>query len=368
MPGGGTRVTIIMANTIYIGVQIERVFGQFCYHPSVRNYYNASVQKVCRFVSNVDALPGNYTYNLTSPNGDVWVASMVVGVGGIITGVVTPQSIEPIWYAGGFQPAVVGIGTHEVVVTYGFQDLAVHYNSSVVVTSPPDCDISWNQQTLTDSTVFNDYEVPISKPSGSNGGAAMVSPGQYTVKGFKAKGSYQADWVGGGIDPPGPQLGVVTFSFYPVNSSGVPIIPEEDKTPVPVELNNGSGLPILVCIGNQCYDLDPGEDLPVDWLTYGGDPNQDVIITFPTCPLCAPIIIPAPVWDPYDPGDPTNCNPAPGVTCPVFQIYIPPPVTNPDPEPEPEPEPEGGSGNEGNFQGCIQVPCEIPYLYTYESK
>lgn len=354
-----------MANTIYNRVLVER-FGSCHYPASARD---CNYQKVIRFVSNADALPGYYYFNMTTPNGVTHVVIMLIGSGGGITYVETPNSLEPVWYAGGLQPSVVGIGTHEVVVTYGVQSTQNFYAPYVTVTAPPNCNGSfWTEQTLTDYTVFNDYEVPISKPSGANMGVAIVSPGQYTVKGFKGLGSYQGDWVGGGIAPPGSQLGVVTFSFFPVNAAGQPLIPEEDKVQVPVKFTNGSGVPIRICIDGVCTDLDDGEDLPFDWRTYVGDRVPDVVITYPGCPLCPPVFPVWPEWDPSDPNDPTNCTPAPGVTCPVFQIYVPPPITTPDPEPEPEPEPEGGSGNEGNFQGCIANPCEIPYLYTYESK
>ena len=359
-----------MANNIYIGVRVARQSGSFCHYPEVQS--DCYAQKVFRFVSNVDALPGTYEFNMTSNRGDyvgTYVVTMVIGNGGIITGVNTPNYIEPVWNSGGLGASVGGIGTHEVVVTYGYSNQAYYYGDKVIVTAPPDCGTIWTQQTLTDSTVFNDYEVVISQPSGSNMGVAIVSPGQYTVKGFKATGSYQGDWVGGGISPPGPQLGVVTFSFYPVSAAGNPIIPEEDKVLVPLVFINGSGVPVRVCIGEVCRDIPPGGTVPYDWPTYPGDTDIPVI-TYPGCSLCPPFPFPFPNpdWTPDDPGDPTNCVPKPGIICPVFHIYIPPPVTTPDPEPEPEPEPESGEGNEGNFQGCIATPCAIPYLYNFKSK
>ena len=350
-----------MANKLYSGVMLARFSGSFCYYPSNVSGGNskpASVSTLFRFVSNVDADPGDYEFLLTH-NGLTQVVSMQAGVGGIIESVYVAPGIPPSVGAG----VASGLGTYEATITR----VGVNYYADVSMDTAPDCGGGWTEATITSDVIISPVEVPVARFAGaSNGGGCVIQPGQYTVDGYKAKDSYQADWVGGGVDPPGPTDGVVTFSFFPA-VGGVPSIPDEDRTIVPIDVINGSGVPVRFCLGERCIDIGPGDTEPFEWPTYDGDPDTP-IVTYPECPLCEPYFPPPPDWDPYDPGDPTNCVPAPGIICPVFQIYIPPPSTNPDPEPEPEPEPGDGTGNDGNYQGCIKVPCALPYIYTYESR
>lgn len=350
-----------MANILWSPVLISRVPWQFCYTPNASSYAGSKVSTVFRFISSADADPGTYQYILEL-GGTQKVVLMTVDAGGIISGVYVDPYISPSASGGG---TTTGIGTYEVQVVRG----EVLYLPSTSMPYPPTCSAEgWSEADITNDVEFIDLEVPISRfASATNGGGCVILPAQYTVEGFKAKGSYQADWVGGGIDPPGPSDGVVTFSFFP-GKNGVPIIPEEDKAQVPIEFTNGGNYTAQICVNGNCVAVDPGGTIDFTWPTYEGDPDKEVVVTYPDCPLCIPVIVPLPDWDPYDPDDPTNCTPAPGVTCPVFTIYIPPPTTNPDPNPEPEPEPGPADGNEGNFQGCIQAPCAIPYVYNFRSK
>lgn len=296
---------------------------------------------------------------------------MVTGLGGAIlgAGVVGPST------PGTGTPSVIsGIGTNQVVLRSNY--FVASRGAEFSVSIPPDCGPFHysSNQVIINNYENESYELPIMRVNGSpSGGAIIIDPSQVTIASYKREYEYLgASWEGTHegphTDTPNGTQFDIDYHFYAPDGSGSPIIPDEDKTSVPIEFNNGSGVPIRICIDGVCTDLDVGEDLTYDWLTYEGDSVPDLIVTYPGCPLCPPVFPVWPEWNPYDPGDPTNCTPAPGVTCPVFQIYIPPPITIPDPEPEPEPEPEGGSGNEGNFQGCIANPCEIPYLYTHESK
>lgn len=359
-----------MANTLHAPILLSRYFGWFCYQPVAG--VGARITTTHRFVSAPDADPGQYIFTLNQPGPSRQVI-MQIGVGGLITSVFVPSIIKP--EDGGHSVGTPsGLGTYEVIQQRGYFG---HWGYAPTFSMPPSAPQcidgspgpGWNQSTITDQILISPREIPIATLGGViGGGGCLISPTQLTVQGYKGKGSYQADWVGGGIDPPGPRDGEVVFNYYPAKN-GQPLIPENELPTLPFVFNNGGSAPVLICVNGVCNQVDPDDD-PFEWdipfNPFG--PTPVITITRPDCPLCDPLIIDWPPYNPLDPDDPTNCTPAPGVICPVFTIYIPPFQTIPDPEPEPDPDPTTGFGNDGNFQGCVAIPCEIPYIYNYRAK
>lgn len=268
-----------------------------------------------------------------------------------------------------------------------FKNVSVSYDSSGARTSLV---VGWSGTDLVDSV--SAYAAEWDPPSPWLFGqvtieevkAATPTPGpsvEYTVanvSGGSASGisveievgkvpsMYATDWCCA-VDT-SAETGYITFT--PPRR----IPPEGTTYPVSIT-NNNSGGPSGGGPINVCFSVNGGSQICLGEVPPGSDPGNpgtfDVpvlnpgdtiqpIITDPGCVNCDPYYPPPIVWDPYDPNDPWNTG-IPNV------IYVPPFIPDPDPEPEPEPDPGPGNGNEGNFQGCVSAPCEIPYIYEYRS-
>lgn len=320
----------------------------------------ATASSNIRFVSSPATPPGTYSftlYNGTSPS----VASMSVGSGGIITG--TSHT--------GINGVIPGIGFTWVLSSSSFEVVRGNYGAGYwggfVPNTPPICSpgsiggLGWSCWTLLHDTEYPELTIPNCTWGAITAGCNVLGPHKLSVESYIIAGG---DTVGCGAYDYKPAIpaesGVATYTLY---ASGA-VIPDEDKPQQPVTVTNPTGntTPVMVCFQVEgriiCFgDLDPGEtgEYTIPVLTPGAEIIP--ILTPNPCNMCEPIYGEPIVFIPTD-------NPYIGPVVSIFIPYIPP---QPDPNPDPDPEPTGG-GNEYNFQGCVKNPCEIPYLYKFQSK
>ena len=351
-----------------IGLESEGYPSRTCLSPEIRSSFTPRLV----ITSATNAVAGTYSFQMGGITAQYRV-DVTIGALGAISSVVIGSSI----YGGA--PSLSYSSTYQRIYTWSRRQYRSWISVYDVISNLPSgldrggclsngcggtcSDPAWqNAIPLQGSTYQLTPPLLLPVNSYSTGCAVIRDPGTLSVAGNPTNTPTAYCSPAGPNDPVGSTYVTVSYIFCPPNAEGKPIVPPEDQPTIPVNVYNpgpggstvcysvNGGAPVCVYINPGTTTVDVPVDNPGDTVDLTTTDDDGNVTEYP------PI-----VYDPYDPNDPTNDG------TPIF-IYIPPPIPNPDPEPEPEPEPDGDSAEDGNFQGCIQRACPLPYLYKFKSK
>ena len=317
-----------------------------------------NVNTVVQCHSSAGSQPGTYSFS-------VGAASFVVTIdgGGNITGVATGGTCSP---GTGYFPQFTG-SSNLVNLANGSTNYAQVDYSGWNITAGHINDGSCGITGVTGGTANIQQDAVVSHSNGCLAfGSSVSCLTQLGSVGTNACGSrvcgicslYGYNWLGFSApsQPPSSDASRVV-TWYPPSAAD-PNIPDAPDQQVPVTITNGSGgnSPVQVCFQVANGQTQCSTQAPSTTVTYQVNaPAGGGTITPTSCNSLGQCITGTPIsWDP-------------GQTPPVTTIYVPPFPTQPNPTPTPSPNPTNGGGNEGNFQGCIAVPCVIPYIYDFSS-